>query len=132
MILYLEKRGCDFFNGDFSVKNSDVGNYRVGSYNYSIRAKNGRTYILEFTRWDKWRMRYTNKRTGKELKHPIKEIVLYNALHIDTQFEDENGCWCDLKLEKELDAKDYKYTLEDILKAVNDISLDTYTEIQFV
>ena len=42
-ILYLEKRGCDFLNNDYDVKVlSDVGNYRVGIYDYSIHGKNGR------------------------------------------------------------------------------------------
>lgn len=132
MVLYLEKRGCDFSSMDESVKNSNVGNYRVGSYDYSIKGKNGRNYILEFTHNDRKMVRYTNKRTGQPLKHPVVETVLYNALCLDTQFEDEQGCWRDLNMEKEFYTKNYHYTLEDILKVVNQISVDEYTEIQFI
>ncbi len=128
MILYLEKRGCDFWE----KTTSNVGNYRVGSYDYSIKGKNGRNYIIEFGGYDKKRYRYANKKTGRELKHPIIETVVYNALRLDTQFEDENGCWRDSVLETEMDKKQYHYTMEDILNAVNDISIDHYDEIQFI
>ena len=43
--LYLEKRGCNFFKNDEINDFSNVGNYRVGSYDYSIKGKDGKTYI---------------------------------------------------------------------------------------
>lgn len=134
-VLYLECRGCYFFKSDSINKVSDVGNYRVGVYKHRIQAKNGRSYILEFTRYDRKEMRYTALRTGKPLKHPKYETVLENALHIDTEFEkqDENGyflSWRDCKLEKELhDKKAYLFTKADILRAVNDISIKQYDKI---
>ena len=63
--LYLEKRGCDFFNKDNIVTVSNVGNYRVGTYDYSIIGKDGRKYVIEFTQGQKRYTRTENKRTGK-------------------------------------------------------------------
>ncbi|MGN0595001.1 MAG: hypothetical protein ACI4I6_07575 [Hominimerdicola sp.] len=134
-VLYLECRGCYFFEGDSINKLSDVGNYRVGAYTHKIQAKNGRSYILEFTGYDRKEMRYTALRTGKPLKHPKYETVLKNALHIDTEFEklEEGGwlsAWRDGKLEKEIhDKKIYLFTKADILRAVNDVSIKQYDKI---
>jgi len=134
-VLYLECRGCYFFKDDSINNFSDVGNYRVGAYKHKIKAKNGKTYILEFTRYDRKEMRYTALRTGKPLKHPKYETVLPNALHIDTEFEKQEkdgylSSWRDGKLEKELhDKKTYLFTKADILRAVNDISVKQYNKI---
>lgn len=131
-ILYLEKRGCDFWDNDQESRSmSDVGNYRVGSYDYSIHGKDGKDYILEFGKTD--RKEYvTHAKNGRELKHPKWKIVQKNALCIDTQFENSEGAWRNSDLEKQLREKKYSYTLTDILKCVNEISTDTYTEIQFI
>lgn len=134
-VLYLECRGCYFFNGDQINNFSDIGNYRVGAYAHRIQAKNGKNYILEFTHYDRKEMRYTSLRTGKPLKHPKYETVLANALHIGTEFEKQEkdghfSSWRDLELEKELhDKKEYLYTKADILRAVNDISVKQYKKI---
>lgn len=132
-ILYLEKRGCDFFDQDArTCQLSDVGNYRVGVYNYSIIGKNGRAYTLEFTRYNKMRARTTHKRTGKPLKHPKIEITLENALCVSTVFEESDLSWRDIQLEKELSALDLTFTLSGILAAVNYISQKRYDKIEFV
>ena len=134
-VLYLECRGCYFFENDSINNFSDVGNYRVGAYAHKIQAKNGKEYILEFTGYDRKETRYTALRTGKPLKHPKYETVLKNALHIDTEFEklEKNGwdsTWRDCKLEKELhDKKIYLFMKADILRAVNDISLKQYDKL---
>lgn len=134
-VLYLECRGCYFFNDDQINNFSDVGNHRVGAYSHKIQAKDGNAYILEFTHYDRKEMRYTALRTGKPLKHPKYETVLSNALHIDTEFEkqEENGhftSWSNVKLEKEIhDKKIYLFTKSDILKAVNEISVKQYDKI---
>lgn len=130
--LYLEKRGCDFWKDDKINNISDVGNYRVGSYDYSIKGKDGNNYILEFGSYDKYNYRKTNKRTGKPLKHEVKEIALKNALHIDTQFENENGTWRNLKMESKLHEKPMLYTLENILNVVNEISVVHYDKVEFM
>lgn len=130
--LYLEKRGCDFFNGDKINAVSDVGNYRVGSYDYSIKGKDNRDYILEFRSWDRYTYRKTNKRTGKPLLKEVKEVLLLNALNINTQYENENGCFRNCQLEKELLETPMLYTIENILKVVNEISVDHYDKVEFV
>lgn len=132
-ILYLEKRGCNFFPRDVKTcQLSDVGNYRVGVYDYSIIGKNGRAYVLEFTGYSKMRKRTIHKRTGKPLKHPKIEIALENALHVDAGFEENGLSWRDIQLEKELSALGLTFTLPGILAAVNYISKNQYSKIEFL
>jgi hypothetical protein len=53
-------------------------------------------------------------------------------LHIDTEFENDNGCWADLTFEKEVTDMKLSYTKADILKAVNYISVKQYSKIVLV
>ena len=132
-ILYLEKRGCNFFLQDVKTcQLSDVGNYRVGVYDYSIIGKNGRAYVLEFTRYSKTQIRTTHKKTGKPIKFPVTEIVLENALHVGAGFEENGLSWGDIQLEKELSTLDLTFTLSGILAAVNYISEKQYSKIEFL
>ena len=96
------------------------------------KGKDGNEYFLSFGGYDKRRTRYTNKRTGARLKHPVEEVVLENALHIDTEFENDKGAWRNIRLESELRDMNLTYTKADILKAVNYISCDNYTAIEIV
>ena len=130
--LTLVKMGCDFFNGDRINQLSDCENYRIETRKNLVKGKDGNEYFLSFGGYDKRRTRYTNKRTGAQLKRPVDEVVLENALHIDTEFDDENGSWCNCKLESELCEMGLTFTKSDILKAVNYISADNYTEIEIV
>ena len=127
--LFLECRGCYFWNDDPVINESDIGNYRVGTYNYSIQAKNGRQYVIEFGTYTKYTYRTHHKKNGKQLKKPVKELVKTNALHVSTQFENEKGCWADLTLEKEIHSKLLSYTRKDILKMINEISIKQYDKI---
>ena len=130
--LFLEARGCYFFASDDIGAKSDVGNYRVCTTE-RIKAHNGREYWLEFGHYDRRATRTTHKTTGRPLKHSKTEIVLYNALHIDTEFETEDGSWRDCRLEAELHSRFYTYNKADILAVVNEISADkTYTDIVIV
>lgn len=130
--LFLEARGCYFHSADDIGKASDVGNYRVCTTE-RIKAHNGREYWLEFGHYDRRATRTTHKTTGRPLKHPKTEIVLYNALHIDTEFETADGSWRDCHLEAELHSRRYTYNKADILAVVNEISADkTYTDIVIV
>lgn len=140
--LYLEKRGGDFYDDERRLNQlSDVGNFRVGIYDYSIKGKNGRNYILNFGTYTRYTYRKTHKVTGKPLKHEIKEVEMENALHIDTQYKREETreidgkkfmcSYRDLKLEEEIYSMKLSYTLADILKVVNYISAEQYTDIAF-
>ena len=130
--LTLVKMGCDFFEGDRVCGLSDCGNYRIETRTGRISAKNGREYFLSFGTYTRYNYRKTNKRTGAPLKKEVKEIDLENALYIDTEFEDAAGCWCDLKLEQEINNMRLSFTKADILKAVNSFSSEQYTEIEIV
>ena len=130
-VLYLECRGCYFWNDDPIRKNSDVGNYRVCTIE-DIPHENGRYYFLEFTRYDRREIRTAHKITGKPLKHPITEITVKDALHVWSQFDDARGSWGDIKLENEIHNKKRTYTKENILKTVNEISTKKYNAVVMV
>ena len=130
--LFLECRGCYFFDKDKITELSDVGNYRIGAYNNEIKAKNGKSYVIEFVSTTRRALRKTHKKNGKPLKHPVIEITQENALCIDTQFENADGCWADLALEKEITDMKLSYTKADILTAVNYISVEQYNKIVLV
>ena len=130
--LYLEKRGCDFFDNDNTVKISNVGNYRVGTYDYSIIGKDGIKYIIEFTRGHKRHTRTENKRTGKLLKHPITEIVNDCCLNINTQYDEGKLSYRNTKMEQIVWDMGLDYTMENILKVVNMFSVDQYDKIEFI
>jgi hypothetical protein len=51
---------------------------------------------------------------------------------IDTEYTNDRGSWRNYTLEEKITAKNYSYTQADILKAVNEISTNTYTKIVFV
>ena len=136
-ILKLERRGCNFFNGDTVCELSDIGNYRVGSYDYSIKGKDGRSYILDLSHYERYQYRKTHKITGRPLKHPVRELVNDNAVHLSTQYEEqnENGftmSYCKIALEAEIREFNLSYTKADILKLVNYISEIEYTDIEIV
>lgn len=113
-VLYLQKRGCDFFQSDFSTRESDLGNYRL---------------FLEFIDRDGVRVcgdvlrgtvrRYSPK--GKE------QIITENGLYCDFQYESHKGCYC--YNVPEHDA--LRYTRADVLKLVNSMSAVQYARIVF-
>ena len=131
-ILTLVKMGCDFSENDRINQLSDCGNYRIETRNECIKGKDGNEYFLSFGGYDKRCARYINKRTGAYLKHPVYEVVLENALHIGTEYENENGSWRNFRIESELLDMNLTYTKADILKAVNYISADNYTGVTIV
>lgn len=133
--LRLERRGCEYFAPD--KDRDDVGNYRVGSYDYSIKGKDGRDYIVEFgaNNYRVWRT--TNKRTGAPLKKPHEEIVKANALYIDTEYEKDEpdgwrSAWRNSTLEHDIREMRLDYSQAGILAAVNEISKDHYTKIEWI
>lgn len=134
-ILKLERRGNEYFAPDQG--RDDVGNYRVGSYDYSIRGKDGRDYILEFGATDIVKWRYENKRNGAPLKKPVLEVIKSHALHVSTEYEiDEpdgwRSSWRNSNIERELRWLLLDYSQAGILEAVNKISVDHYTAIEWI
>lgn len=98
--------------------------------------------FFEFGLWERYTYRMNNKRTGAPLKHPIRELLNPNGLHVDTQFErQEVDRWSGrtwsmshrhLKIEEEITALNMNYTRADILDAVNMYSDDNYIKIVLI
>lgn len=130
-VLFLKKMGLDFWE-DEPVK-SDINNYRVRTDGETVPGKDGNMYFLEFSLWrDRKQIRYTHKKTGKPLKHAKFDIINNCGMAIDTEFTNGSGSWRNCTLEAKLHAKNYSYTKADILKVVNEISTNTYSEIVFL
>lgn len=126
--LLLERRGCEYFPNE---THDTINNYRVCTAE-RVPGNDGEEYFIEFTKWDKWHYRTTNKRTGAPLKKGVTEIVQRHALHIDTEYENENGSWRNSRLEQALNNRGYDYSENDILAAVNSISAVKYDGIKYV
>lgn len=110
-VLYLEKRGCDFYKDAEMEQFSDCGNYRLVG---RIVDKYGRNLLIECTRCEQ--RRWTNKRTGAPLK---KMVVEHNhKLYISTEYENQDGTFRDSKIEQEIYNLPLEYNTTDILKAV--------------
>ena len=130
--LKLEKRGCDFSPFDERVRGSDVGNYRVCTTDFNLPAKNGKTYHLEIFRGDKWQTRYTNKRTGKPLARPVRELIAPCVAFVNACYDDEDGiCWGDTSVWKNAYNEPRPYTIAGILDLVNSIAAQPYDAIEF-
>ena len=129
--LFLECRGCYFWEDDKINSVSDVGNYRVCTTDY-LPAKDGNSYFLEFTNYAARRYRTTHKITGKPLKHGKIDILLENALHIETEFTNDRGSWRNCRLEEEIHKTPQLFTLENILKTINKITIKQYEKIILV
>ncbi len=131
--LYLEKRGCDYFENDSINLFSDVGNHRLCTLDYEIQGIDGNTYFIEFSHWDYRVFRKVNYKTGKALKNPKLETIKHNAICMRTQFKDSNGnTWGNWKLDRIPLSADIRYTLSGILAAVNMISAVKYDRVELI
>lgn len=131
--LKLVKRGCDFSPNDARVIGSDIGNYRVCTDDLSVRAKNGRAYHLEIFRGDKWVTRYVNRRTGKPLARPVRELVASSVAFVNACYKDADGIWWGDPSVWESAYTDPKpYTERGILELVNSFAAVPYDRIEYV
>ena len=143
--LFMEKMGMDDNMLVFDIKNHRV---RV-TENIDIIFE-GKFYnmFFEFTARRAWRVRTTNKRTGKPLKHPITETVNPYSIGIDTQFEKPEigkaadgtiykweSSWRNSKLEHEAvydKEKQPDYTKQTILDIINTYAIEKYNKLVFI
>jgi hypothetical protein len=128
--LKLYKRGMNFYNDE--TIDSDIGNFRIVTGDYNIKAKDGNNYFIEFSLWrNRKKARYNHKITGKPLKHIKYDIINKIGLSINMQYIDKDGfCWGAGELEQSINEKNYSYTKKDILQAINEISIDEYIDIE--
>lgn len=109
--LLIEKRGCNFFAGDESVKGSDVGNYRVF-------------------------IRFIDK-SGREVCGDVARFRGGDTLSTQMCHYDSTGnClgfWHDPLDPLPFDVSDtYPYTLAGILRYVNERSGEHYNDVKWV
>lgn len=114
-VLYLMKRGCDFFPNDTRTRESDLGNYRL---------------FLEFIDQNGVRV------CGDVLRGTIREyspkgkeqIITENGIHCDFCYEDHKGCF----RYRVPDHDELRYTRADVLKLVNRLSAARYERVEIV
>lgn len=117
-------------NGSFLF--SEIDNFRLATKDYEVMGKDGKMYFLYFSHWERYHYRTTNKRTGEELKKPVKELVNPNALSIDTCYCGKDGfCYRNAKLEKEISDLNLLYNSKGIKQALYIITGENY-EIEIV
>lgn len=136
--LYLLEMGCNY-NESYS---GDVNNHRVRVVDNIDIIFEGKQYNLffEFTQRTSYRYRTTNKRTGKELKHPVYELINKNGLGIDTQYEKEEkesnytwfSSWRLSALEKEVYNSNPEYTRKNILDIVNKYAVKPFDKVVLI
>ena len=132
-ILKLEKRGMDFSPADEICKASDIGNHRLVTGDFTIPAANGKTYYLEFTHYNKFNYRKTNKRTGKPLARPVRELVAPNVVCTNAFYVDDKGvCWGDLNVWRKSYDAPRPYTMDGILDIVNSFAAQHYDALEIV
>lgn len=123
--LYLEKMGCDFFVDDDIAKISNLNNYRY--YTHNIELKSGEKLdTLEIGHGARYRLD----------KNGYKYIDSFGCW-FQTYYKDKDGCeWGLLEIDKQLNKGNYNngnlYTKETILKLVNSISKNQYTNIEYI
>lgn len=120
MKLYLEKRGCDFFESDERVRESDLGNYRLFM---EFIDKEGKRVCGDVScgqvREECWNKRKTQKKWVV-----VSQIGLYAHL----QYENYKGTWVyPLPYNSDL-----RYTKADVLKLVNSVSAVKYDGVEIL
>lgn len=118
--LLLEKRGCDFFNDTEAKFCSDLENYRIV---FRFTGKDRIHYFAEATIGAC--TRFTNKRTGKPLKKPIREHN--HKLYLSLQYEKDSTTYVKHPLTDGLN-----YCKADLLKIINNLSCDKFIDVEFV
>lgn len=112
----LEKKGIDFYQEE----QSDVGNYRV---RLEFTDKKGNDVVADFGGYDRYIF------DGKK-----KVGVKRNTLAFDgTRYEDKKNSGYAYNPETvDVNVYDYEYTKKDLIRFINDVTGESYTNIEFV
>lgn len=129
--LYLLAKGANFFENDLSTKNSDVGNYRITTFDYDILGYDNNKYFISFHHGVRYTIRNCNYKTGKRIKRKVT-VKNENTLFIDLQYQNTDGTWANCPLEHRINACDLSYTKQNILAAVNFIAKEKYDAIEII
>lgn len=122
---YFDPRGCDFWEDDKKVRNSDIGNYRIVT---CVKAKTGEPLIIEFGGWQM----FDHTKSKPVL---IRDNVLsingqYCAFndHADNEYGVDTGTY-GFNFEKRygINERGYDYTRADVLRFLSNITGENYT-----
>ena len=126
-ILYLEKMGNDFPIGEPIKGLSDLENYRLRFKNIKLNKK-----YINTLRENAVPIIEGDIISGRNYRKGTLDIK-GTKLFLDTQYSTtDGGTYRPLTIESIIHNKNYEYTKKDVLKAINEISKDTYTKIIIV
>lgn len=121
---------------------TDIKNHRIRVIDNIDIVYQGKNYnmFFEFMQCEHWKTRFTNKRNGKELKHPVRELIEKDSIAIDTQFDvpakqgnlEYMASYRHSGLESEFWKEHLRYTRENILAIINKYSIEKYDRIVLV
>lgn len=122
---------------------TDIKNHRVRVVENIDIVYKGTAYnmFFEFMQGTHTQYRDTNKRTGAPLKKPVIDVVLKDALFVDTSFErpetDTTGfcfraSYRKSDLERELWKEHHKYTRAAILEIINRYAIKKYNKVVLI
>lgn len=123
---------------------TDIKNHRIRTIENIDIFYNGKLYnmFFEFTQCNHYNYRTTNKRTGAPLKKAVRELIVKDGLHMDTQFEVLEKVFADgtpfyasyrkCDLEKEVWNEHHEYTKKDILAIINRYAVEKYNKVVLI
>lgn len=121
-VLYLEKMGMDFPQGEPIRELSDLRNYRLRFKDVVLKDE-----YINTLRSNAIPVISGDLISGRDY---TKGTTTGTKLFLDTEYQTEEGFFYrPSALEHSINKTDYKYTKEDVLKAINFISKDKYTKI---
>lgn len=121
-ILYLEKMGIDFPQGEPIRKLSNLKNYRLRFKDVVLKDE-----FIKTLRANAIPVINGDLISGRDY---TKGTTTGTKLFLDTEYQTEEGnFYRPLVVEDYINYNDYEYTKEDVLKAINFISKDKYTKI---
>lgn len=127
-VLELVKVGCDFFDDDERVKNSDLSNYRYFIHNIDLKPE-----ILE-----KYNIDTNSKLRTLEISRTDENIIKNNKIIVLNEcktwinfyfYDNKNNCFSSRFLETDVNKNKIDYDKNSILKFINRISNIKYDYI---
>ena len=138
-VLYLREMGWDDANIPTDIKNHRIRTIENVDIMYKKESYN---MFFEFTFWERHAYRTVNKRTGKQLKNAVNELVNPMGIGIDTEYEKDEyddikgykwrSSWRLSALEKEAYDMNLSYTKAGILRIINRYAIEPFGRVVLI